>query len=138
LRRRAGRPQLKRDPSGSSRVTNPFEFLPAEIPNAIRALARPLAGPDQGLLAWSHLGAREVLRSLTRSRVGITRGEVYRGDFEPFPIDDWECHRVGAEQPTTFAERSRAVAASYLAKYPDDATGPALFVFDFETQNAAA
>ena len=119
-------------------MIDPFEILPAEIPNAIKALARPLAGPDQGLLAWSHLGAREVLRSLTRSRVGITRGEVYRGDFEPFPIDDWECHRVGAEQPTTFAERSRAVAASYLAKYPDDATGPALFVFDFETQNAVA
>ena len=119
-------------------MIDPFEILPAEIPNAIKALARPLAAPDQGLLAWSHLGAREVLRSLTRSRVGITRGEVYRGDLEPFPIDDWECHRVGAEQPTTFAERSRAVAAGYLVKYPDHTTGPALFVFHFETQNTAA
>jgi len=119
-------------------VSDPFELLPAEIPNAIKALARPLSGPDQGLLAWSHLGAREVLRSLARSKVGITRGEVYRGGLQPFPIDDWECHRVGAEQPTTFAERSRAVAASYLAKYSDDTTGPALFVFDFETQDAAA
>jgi len=119
-------------------VTDPFELLPAEIPTAIKALARPLSGPDQGLLAWSHLGAREVLRSLTRSRVAITRGEVYRGGPQPFPLDDWECHRVGVEQPTTFAERSRAVAASYLAKYPDNTTGLALFVFDFETQNDAA
>jgi hypothetical protein len=119
-------------------MSDPFEFLPAEIPNAIKALARPLTGPDEGLLAWSHPGAREVLQSLARSRVGITRGEVYRGGLQQFPLDDWECHRVGAEQPTSFAERSRAVAASYLAKYPDDATGPALFVFDFETQNAAA
>jgi len=119
-------------------VTDPFEFLPAEIPNAIKALARPLIGPDQGLLAWSHLGAREVLRSLARSRVGITRGEVYRGGPQPFPLDDWECHRVGPEQPIAFAERSRAVAAGYLAKYPDDTVGPTLFVFDFETQSAAA
>ena len=117
---------------------DPFELLPAEIPNAVKALARALTGPDQGLLAWSHLGAREVLRSLARSKVGITRGEVYRGGVQPFPIDDWECHRVGAEQSSTFAERSRAVAASYLAKYSDDTIGPALFVFDFETQDAAA
>ena len=119
-------------------MSDPIEFLPPEIPSAIKALARPLGGPDQGLLAWSHLGAREVLRSLSRSRVSITRGEVYRGGVQPFPIDDWECHRVGAEQPTVFAERSRAMAAGYLAKYSDDPTGPALFVFDFETQNAAA
>src|SRR3989442_2842755 len=87
-------PQIKSNPLGSSRVNNPFEFLPDEIPNAIKALARPLTGPDDGQLAWSHLGAREVLRSLARSRVGITRGEVYRGGVQPFPLDDWECHRV--------------------------------------------
>src|SRR3989442_12211886 len=52
-------PQIKSNPLGSSRVNNPFEFLPDEIPNAIKALARPLTGPDDGQLAWSHLGARE-------------------------------------------------------------------------------
>jgi hypothetical protein len=116
-----------------------FSSLPVEIPNAIKALARPLTGPDEGLLAWSRLGAWELLKSLTRSRVGISRGEVYRGSMSALiPLDDWECHRVGAEQPAVFAERSRAVATAYVNKYGDDLTGPVLFVFDFDTQRAAA
>jgi hypothetical protein len=119
-------------------MSDAFTVLPTEIPDPIRALARPLTGPDQGLLAWSRLGAREVLKSLARSRVSISRGEVYRGVTDLIPLDDWECHRVGTEQPASFAERSRAVAEGYVRKYADDATGPVLFVFGFDTQNAAA
>jgi len=119
-------------------MSDPFDVLPPEIPHGLKALARPLAGPDEGLLAWSRSGARELLRSLEHSRVSIVRGEVYRAGPEPIPLDDWECHRVGTEQPGSFAERSRAVAAGYLRKHPDDAMGPVLFVFDFDTQNAAA
>lgn len=114
-------------------------ILPIEIPTELQRAARPMTGPDAGLVGWSRPDARALLTILDSTRVAIARGEVYRTVADdPVPIDDWDCRRVAREDANAYAARSRAVARSRVQQHLDEYSGAVLFVFMFDDQRTAA
>jgi hypothetical protein len=119
-------------------MSDALEWLPQEIPDYLRRHARPLHGPDEGLVLWSRDAAKAVLQSLSGTKVAIRGGGVYYSTTEdPAPFDGWAAAPLWGEQGTAFAERSRALAEAKVREHQGSPTNPVFFAFDFAAEDVS-
>ena len=115
-------------------------LIPDVIPQGLRTVAISLADLGIDDVAWRAGDALGVIASLRGTSVAIGGGDLYRIEswgFAPM-AEGWRSVRFGGEMATSYADRSRKVAAAFIQDSQSRLGDTVLYLLLFSMQQDAA